>query len=68
MSKKVTLSIDDSFESKVSQRVEQLKSRREAELRSAGYDEKADAVSASEPDFADYVRELVLDDLGEVDR
>lgn len=63
MSKRVTLNLDDSFESKVRRRVEQLQSRREAELRQAGFEEKADAVADSEPDFADYVRELVLDDL-----
>jgi hypothetical protein len=71
MSKKVTLHLDDTFESKVRRRVEQLQACREAELREAGYEEKADAVADSEPDFADYVRELVLDDLkdaGVVDR
>ena len=63
MSRKVTLNLDDTFESKVRRRVEQLQARREAELREAGYTEKADDVADSEPNFGDYVRELVLDDL-----
>lgn len=71
MSRKVTLDLDDDYEAKVRRRVEQLKTRREAELRESGYTEKADEVADSEPDFADYVRELVLDDLrdaGVIDR
>jgi hypothetical protein len=67
MSKRVTLNLDDSFESKVRRRVEQLQTHREAELREAGYSEKADAVADSDPDFADYLRELLLDDLDQAD-
>jgi predicted type IV restriction endonuclease len=71
MSRKVTLNLDDTFEAKVRRRVEQLQARREAELREAGYTEKADDVADSEPDMADYMRSLVLEDLkdtGMVDR
>lgn len=67
MSKTVSLNLDDTFEQKVRRRVEQLQSRRESELRQAGFEEKADDVADSEPDFGDYVRGLVLDDLADAD-
>lgn len=62
---KVTLSFDDKYDRLVRQRVEMLQQQRARELRNAGREELAERVAESEPNRADYVKELVKADLQE---
>jgi hypothetical protein len=62
---KVTLSFDEKYDRLVRQRVEMLQQQRARELRNAGREELAERVAESEPDRADYVKELVKADLQE---
>ncbi|RLM48020.1 hypothetical protein DVK00_05850 [Haloarcula sp. Atlit-47R] len=60
---KVTLSFDEKYDRLVRQRVKTLQKQRARELRDAGREELAERVAESEPDRADYVKELVKADL-----
>ncbi|MFC6863240.1 hypothetical protein ACFQGE_07175 [Halomicroarcula sp. GCM10025817] len=62
---KVTLSFDEKYDQLVRQRVKMLRQHRARELRNVGRDELAERVAESEPDRADYVKELVKADLQE---
>ena len=59
----VTLSLDEKYDRLVRQRVMTLQKQRARELRNAGREELAERVAESEPDPADYVKELVKRDL-----
>lgn len=62
---KVTLRFDEKYDRLVRQRVEMLQQQRGRELRNASRDELAERVAESEPDRADYLKELVKADLQE---
>jgi hypothetical protein len=59
----VALELDETFEQKVSERVQTLQQAREAELRNLGREELADEVADSEPSMATYLKALVRKDL-----
>jgi hypothetical protein len=62
---KVTLSFDEKYDRLVRRRIEMLQQQRARELRDASRDELAQRVTESEPDRADYLKELVKTDLQE---
>lgn len=62
----VTIHFDDKYDRLVRQRVEMLQTQRARELRNAGRDELAERVAESDPDRADYLKELVKADLADV--
>ena len=62
---KVTLSFDEKYDRLVRQRVEMLQQQRARELRNVGREELAERVAGSDPNRADYVKELVKADLQE---
>ncbi|MDS0220140.1 hypothetical protein NDI54_02120 [Haloarcula sp. S1AR25-5A] len=62
---KVTLEVSDEYEQAVRRRIEQLQSKRARQLRNAGRDELAAEVEDADADAAQYMKELVRDDLAD---
>ncbi|WP_313695300.1 hypothetical protein [Halorarum halobium] len=60
---KVTLEVSDEYEQVVRRRIEQLQSKRARQLRNAGRNELAAEVE--DADAAQYMKELVRDDLAD---
>jgi 5,10-methylene-tetrahydrofolate dehydrogenase/methenyl tetrahydrofolate cyclohydrolase len=61
----ITIQLDETFQKKVAQRIEQLQAKRVRELREADQTELAASVAESEPDSATYVKNLIRQDLSE---
>lgn len=62
---KVTLELSDEYEQAVRRRIEQLQARRARQLRNAGREELAVEVEDADADAAQYVKQLVQDDLAD---
>jgi hypothetical protein len=62
---KVTLELSGEYQQSVNRRIEQLQAKRARQLRNAGRDELAAEVEDADTDAAQYVKELVRDDLAD---
>ena len=59
----IALQVDDSYLSAIESRMADLREQRAAELRKNGRDELASEVAESEPNAAQYVKNLIKADL-----
>ena len=59
----IALQVDDGYQSAINRRVAALQETRVEELRRAGREDLADEVAQSEPNAAQYVKNLIKADL-----